>query len=127
MIMMTKLFTEKMKSKKEIVTSNDEIHRVGILPRVVRGSKDLFLKSITGNDDELVNMIYNAYYDYTTKYHIDMNDLNSPVEDKKISESLFDRYLKQIDAYRPKAFKVIRINEINIAINAKSLEESKQF
>ena len=89
-----------------------------ILKSILRGRKDLFIRSLISSDVELVHMIHGAHPDYSGRYKIDKNDFSSLVEDKKITESLFDAYLEKVDAYWPKSFKVLRLKEVNENLKA---------
>ena len=105
---------------------SNENDRDRILKSILRGGKDLFVRSVISNDVELVHMIHEAHYDYSGKYKIDKDDFSSLVEDKKITENLFDSYLDKVDAYWPKSFKVMRINEVNEYIKANNDNEIKE-
>ena len=72
-------------------------------------------------------MIHDAHHDYNTRYKIDKNDFSSLVEDKMITESLFDAYLEKVDAYWPKSFKVLRLKEVNEILKAINDDGIREF
>ena len=98
-----------------------------ILKSVLRGGKDLFIRSLISSDVELIHMIHDAHHDYNTRYKIDKNDFSSLVEDKMITESLFDAYLEKVDAYWPKSFKVLRLKEVNEILKAINDDGIREF